>query len=166
MANVKSGNEEDRALREQLVKLLRGGEAHADLDSVLDGFPAEARAKKPKGAKHTAWQQVEHIRLALEDLLEFSTDSHYAAKKWPDDYWPKEEGPASAAAWNASVKGVKKTMADFEKLVKDPKTNLYAAIPWGDGQTIFREILLAAQHTSYHVGQLVALRIELGAWKD
>jgi hypothetical protein len=157
-------NLEDKALREQLVKFLRGSEAHAGLDSVLDGFPAAARGKKPKGAAHTAWQQLEHIRRALDDLLEFSTDSHYTAKEWPGDYWPKEAGPKSAAAWSASVRGVKKTMADFEKLVRNPETNLYAAIPWGEGQTILREVLLAGQHTSYHVGQLVALRRELGAW--
>lgn len=166
MANADDRKTEDRALREQLVKFLRGGEAHADLDSVLDDFPVEARGTKPKGAAHTAWQQVEHIRRTLEDLFEFSTDSHYTPKKWPDDYWPKEAAPDSSAAWSASVKAVRKTMADFEGLVRNPETNLYAAIPWGDGQTILREALLVGQHTSYHVGQLVALRRELGAWKE
>ncbi|HEX4039194.1 MAG TPA: DinB family protein [Acidobacteriaceae bacterium] len=156
---------DDGALREQLVKFLSGGEAHAELKAVVDDFPEKARGAKPKGAEHSAWQQVEHIRLALEDLLEFSTNPNYAAKKWPDDYWPEEDAPENDAAWKAAVRGLKKTLADFEKLVKDPETNLYAAIPWGDGQTIFREVLLAGQHTSYHAGQLVALRRELGVWK-
>jgi len=86
--------------------------------------------------------------------------------KWPDDYWPKEAAPPDDAAWDKSVRAVKKDMADFEKLVGDPESNLYAEIPWGEGQTILREVLLAGQHTSYHLGQLVVLRRELGAWKD
>jgi len=156
---------DDRALREQLVKFLSGGEAHAELSKVVDDFPATARGAKPKGAKHTGWQLLEHMRLALEDLLEFSTNSKYVAKKWPDDYWPKEDGPEDAAAWTTAVKALKKTLADFEKLVKNPESNLYATIPWGDGQTLLREVLLAGQHTSYHLGQLVSLRRELGVWE-
>ena len=156
---------EDRVLREQLVAFLRGGQAHADLHAVLDDFPKELRGAKPQGSPYSAWQLLEHIRLALDDLLEFSTDSHYVTKQWPEDYWPKEEAPATGAAWDASVKALRKGMADFEKLVGDPESNLYATIPWGDGQTLLREVLLAGQHTSYHVGQLVLLRRQLGAWK-
>jgi len=157
---------EDHALREQLVKFLRGGEAHAELKAVLDDFPVKARGVAPKGAEHSAWQELEHIRIALHDLLDFSTNSHYVAMKWPDDYWPKEAAPEDAAAWDKSVRALKKDMADFEKLVGDPESNLYASIPWGDGQTILREVLLAGQHTSYHLGQIVLLRRLLGAWKD
>lgn len=159
-------NAEDRALREQLVKFLRGGEAHADLKSVLDDFPVKARGVVPKGAEHSAWQQLEHIRIALHDLLDFSTNSHYEAMKWPDDYWPKEAAPKDSAAWDKSVRALKKDIADFEKLVGDPESNLYATIPWGDGQTLLREVLLAGQHTSYHLGQIVLLRRMLDAWKD
>lgn len=159
-------NADDQALREQLVQFLGGGQAHAELSKVLEDFPAAARGTKPKGAAHTGWQLLEHIRFALEDLLEFSTKPEYVAKEWPEDYWPKEDAPADAAAWTSAVRSVKKTLADFEKLVKNPETNLYATIPWGDGQTILREVLLAGQHTSYHLGQLVSLRRELSAWKD
>ena len=148
------------------MKFLRGGEAHAELKAVLDDFPVKARGVAPKGAEHSAWQELEHIRIALHDLLDFSTNSHYVAMKWPDDYWPKEAAPEDAAAWDKSVRALKKDMADFEKLVGDPETNLYASIPWGDGQTILREVLLAGQHTSYHLGQIVLLRRLLGAWKD
>lgn len=160
MANV-----DDRALRAQLVEFLRGGSAHAELKAVLDDFPKELRGKKPKGAPHTAWQLLEHIRIALHDLYDFSTNDKYVAPKWPDDYWPKEEAPASNEAWDASVRAVKKDLADFEKLVGAPESNLYATIPWGEGQTLLREVLLAGQHTSYHLGQIVLLRRELGAWK-
>jgi uncharacterized damage-inducible protein DinB len=159
-------NAEDRALRKQLVEFLRGGSAHAELKTVVDDFPAELRGKTLKGMPHSAWQLLEHIRLALHDLLDFSTNSHYEALKWPDDYWPKEAAPPDDAAWEAAVRAVKKDLADFEKLVGDPESNLYAEIPWGEGQTLLREVLLAGQHTSYHVGQLVVLRRELGAWKD
>ncbi|HTW46560.1 MAG TPA: DinB family protein [Acidobacteriaceae bacterium] len=157
---------EDRVLRENLVEFLRGASAHVDFESVVKGFPAELRGKKPKGAEHSAWQLLEHIRLALDDLYDFSTNSKYVAQKWPDDYWPKEAAPPSDAAWNASVRAVRKGLAEFEKLIADVHTNFSATIPWGEGQTILREVLLAGQHTSYHVGQLVSLRKELGAWKD
>jgi hypothetical protein len=157
---------EDRELREQLVKFLRGGEAHAEFKTVLDDFPVKARGVVPKGAEHSAWQEMEHIRIALHDLLDFSTNPNYVAMKWPDDYWPKEAAPESDDGWDASVRAVKKDVADFEKLVGDPESNLYASIPWGEGQTLLREVLLAGQHTSYHLGQIVLLRRILGAWKD
>lgn len=157
---------EDRALREQLVEFLRGGSAHAELKSVVDGFPKELLDKKPKGSPHSAWQLLEHIRIALHDLYDFSTNPNYAQPQWPDDYWPKEAAPPDSHAWDASVRAVKKTLADFEALIGKPETNLYATIPWGQGQTILREVLLAGQHTSYHLGQLVSLRKELGTWKD
>jgi uncharacterized damage-inducible protein DinB len=157
---------EDRALREQLVKFLSGGEAHAEFKDVLNDFPVAARGAVPKGAGHSAWQELEHIRIALHDLLDFSTNPHYVAMKWPDDYWPKEPAPKNDAAWDASVRAVKKDIADFVKLVGDPESNLYATFPWGDGQTLLREVLIAGQHTSYHLGQIVLLRRLLGAWKD
>jgi hypothetical protein len=157
-------NADDQALREQLVTFLRGGEAHADLKSVVDGFPLKLRGEVPRGAEHSAWQQLEHIRIALHDLLDFSTNPHYVQPEWPEDYWPKEAAPADAEAWEESVKAVKKDLADFEKLVGTPESNLYATIPWGQGQTLLREVLLAGQHTSYHLGQMVLLRRLLGAW--
>jgi hypothetical protein len=157
-------NADDHALREQLVTFLRGGEAHADLKSVVDGFPLKLRGEVPRGAEHSAWQQLEHIRIALHDLLDFSTNPHYVQPEWPEAYWPKEAAPADAEAWEESVKAVKKDLADFETLVGNPESNLYATIPWGQGQTLLREVLLAGQHTSYHLGQLVLLRRLLGAW--
>jgi len=155
---------EDRALRDQLIEFLRGGSAHADLKAVLEDFPAKARGAKPEGAEHTPWQLLEHIRIALHDLLDFSTNSNYVQPEWPKDYWPKEEGPENDAAWDTSVAAVKKDIADFVKLVGNADSNLYATIPWGEGQTLLREVLLAGQHTSYHLGQIVLLRRELGAW--
>ncbi len=108
---------EDRELRELLVKFLRGSEAHAEFKDVLDDFPVAARGAVPKGAEHSAWQELEHIRIALHDLLDFSTNPNYVQPNWPEDYWPKEAAPASDAAWDASVRAVKKDIEDLEKLV-------------------------------------------------
>lgn len=153
------------ALRQHLVELLRGGHAHADLDSALDGLPAKLRGVKPKGCPYTAWQLLEHIRIAVWDILEFSRDAKHVSPKWPDGYWPKTETPPSAAAWSKSLLRLRADMKTVEKLVLSRKTDLFARIPHGTGQTVLREVLLIADHNSYHVGQLVLLRRLLGAWK-
>lgn len=157
---------DDQLLRKQLVEFLRTAHAHADLFSALKDFPPELAGKKPPGAPHSAWQLLEHIRITLNDLLVFSTDSKYVAPTWPDAYWPKESAPKDASAWNTSVKALKAELEDFEKLIQNPESNLYARIPWGEGQTLLREALLAIDHNSYHVGQLIMLRKQLGAWQD
>jgi hypothetical protein len=154
----------DQQLRDELVDSLKKGNAHVDLFSALKGFPEDLYGKKPKGSPHTAWQLLEHIRIAMNDLLVFSTDSNYVAPKWPDDYWPEQDTPKDADAWHGSLKALKADMGAFEKLIRNPKSNLYAKIPWGDGQTLLREVLVAIDHNSYHVGQLVTLRQQLGAW--
>ena len=153
---------DDKHLRDQLVDFLRKGNAHIELFSALKDFPEELYGKKPKGAPHSAWQLLEHIRIALKDLLVFSTDPNYVAPKWPDGYWPKQDAPENPAAWKTSVKAIKADLDAFEKLIQNPGSNLYAPIPWGDGQTLLREVLLAIDHTSYHVGQIVMVRKQLG----
>ncbi|MFZ0663301.1 MAG: DinB family protein [Acidobacteriaceae bacterium] len=156
---------DDVLLREQLIESLEKGNAHVDLFSALKDFPEDLYGRKPKGAPHSAWQLLEHIRLSLNDLLVFSTDSNYVAPKWPDAYWPREDAPENAGAWRASVKALRADLNAFAQFIRNPASNLYAPIPWGDGQTLLREALLAIDHTSYHVGQLVMLRKQLGAWK-
>lgn len=152
---------DDKLLRDQLVAALREGHAHIDLFSALKGFPEALYGKKPKGAPYSAWQLLEHIRIALNDLLVFSTDPNYVAPKWPDAYWPKQAAPENAAAWKTSVKALKADLSALEKLIQNPDSNLYARIPWGDGQTLLREVLLAIDHNSYHLGQFVLLRKQL-----
>jgi len=156
---------DNRELREQLVELIRGGSAHADVKSALADFPADKRGVKPDGAPYNAWQLLWHMNVALHDLLEFCTNPKYLAPKWPDEYWPKEELPPSNAAWNATVRALEVDLAAFERMIKDPAQNMYATIPWGDGQTVLREILLAADHNSYHLGQIILLRKLIDAWK-
>lgn len=154
---------DDLLLREQLVDALQKGNAHVDIFSALKGFPEEHYGKKPHGAPHTAWQLLEHIRFTLNDLLVFSTNSNYTAPKWPDAYWPKEDAPKNPAAWKTSVKALQADLNAFEKLLRNPESNLYARIPWGDGQSLLHEALLAIDHSSYHVGQLMMLRKQLEA---
>ncbi|MBV8522315.1 MAG: DinB family protein [Acetobacteraceae bacterium] len=157
---------DDKLLRDHLLELLKGASAHVDFSSALADFPEAFRAAKPHGAPHSAWQLLEHTRIALHDLLEFCANSHYLPPKWPDDYWPPHEGPSTTGAWNESVAAARADFDEFIKLVEDPATNLYATIPWGEGQTILREVLLAADHTSYHLGQIVFLRKQLDAMQS
>ena len=107
---------------------------------------------------------LEHLRLAQWDILDFSVNAKYQAPKWPDDYWPKEKAPADEKAWGKSVRAFKKDLTAMVALVEDEKTDLFAKIPHGDGQTILREALLVADHNAYHIGQLVLMRKMLGAW--
>jgi len=155
----------DKALRSHVLELLKGGHAHADLDSALADFPAKLRGQKPKGSEHTAWQLLEHIRIALWDILEFSRNAKHVSPKWPEGYWPKTEAPPSAAAWNTSIRKVRADQKAMEKLVTSARSDLLAPIPHGTGQTLLREALLLADHNAYHIGQLVLLRRLLGAWK-
>jgi hypothetical protein len=153
----KSGSN-DQALREHLLYLLRGGGAHIGFSDALDDWPLQLTGTKVAKFPHTAWMLLEHMRLALWDILEFSRNSKYAPKKWPDDYWPASEAPADERALKASIAAFKKDLRTMEELVANPKIDLYATIPWGEGQTLLREALLAADHNAYHLGQLVMLR--------
>ena len=154
---------EDAALREQLVALLKGGQAHATLSDAVAHFPANRISERPAGTPYSAWQLVEHIRITLHDILEFATNSEYVELDWPSGYWPKNAGPGKNESWDATVKAIHADMKSFEALVHSQDSNLYATIPWGkSGETLLREVLLAADHTSYHLGELVLLRRVLG----
>jgi hypothetical protein len=153
-----------KQLREHVLYLLNGGGAHARFDHVVKDMPEELRGEKPNGLPHSAWMLLEHLRLAQWDILEFSRNSKHKSPKWPEGYWPKTEGPPIAPAWNRSVQQFRKDLKAMQELVANPKTDLYARIPWGDGQTILREALLLADHNAYHLGQLVDVRRLLGAW--
>jgi hypothetical protein len=155
----------DAELRKHLLELLDGGHAHASFDDVVADFPANFRAEIPKGLPHSAWMLLEHMRLAQWDILDFSRNSKYKAMKWPQDYWPKTPAPPDAAAWEKSIKSFRDDLDAMKKLVNDPKTDLFAKIPWGEGQTTLREALLVADHNSHHLGQLIDVRRLLGIWK-
>jgi DinB superfamily len=156
----------DQTLRQHLLYVLKGGGAHAKFDDVIENFPAKLRGQKADGLPHTAWMLLEHMRIAQWDILEFSRDRKHVSPQWPEGHWPKTEAPPSAAAWTNSIQDFRKGLKEMESLVANPKTDLYAPIPWGDGQTVLREALLVADHNAYHLGQLVSLSRLLGAWKE
>jgi hypothetical protein len=145
-------------VRKHLVDLLRMEGAHLTFDEAVKGFPIELRGAKPKGAPHTPWQLLEHLRIAQWDILDFSRNAAYQEMKWPDDYWPKTEAPPDDAAWDRSVEQFRRDLKAMEKLVSDASVDLTARIPHGTGQTVLREALLVADHNAYHLGQLVFVR--------
>ena len=156
---------QDRAVREHVIALLRGGNAHLTLDNVLDGLPADLRGVKPAGLPYSVWQLLEHMRLAQWDILEFSRNPHHVSPKFPEGYWPASATP-DEAAWDASVKAFRADLKAMERLVAARSTDLAARIPHGDGQTVLREALLLGDHNAYHIGQILLARRLLGAWKD
>jgi hypothetical protein len=158
-------NNHEKSLRQHLLELLAGGSAHAKFEDVVKGLPANLRGAKPAKFPHTPWMLLEHLRLAQRDILEFSRNSKHVSPDWPSGYWPKTVAPPTAAAWNKSVEQFRSDLNALQKLVANPKTDLFARIPWGDGQTILREALLVADHNAYHLAQFVDVRRLLGSWK-
>ena len=152
-------------LRAQLTKILEWEDAHASLDHAIEGIPAAVRGKVPEGAAHSAWQLVEHLRIAQHDILDFCVNPSYEEIPSMEEYWPKGAAPPSDAAWTKSIDALRHDRAQLQRLAEDPKVDLFARIPHGSGQTYLRELLLVADHNAYHAGQLVALRKQLGAWK-
>jgi hypothetical protein len=155
---------DDLVLRDQLAALLKGGGAHARFSEAIAAFPTNKRGVLAEGLPHTGWQLLEHLRIAQWDILEFSRNAKHSSPTFPEGYWPKTSDPADEAAWDKSVASFEKNLQEMIRLVKDPKTDLYAKIPHGEGQTILREALVLADHNSYHLGQLVDLRRALGVW--
>ncbi len=155
----------EQSLRQHLLELLRGGAAHATFDDAMKGLPAKLRGAKPEKFPHTPWMLLEHLRLAQWDILEFSRNAEHVSPAWPVGYWPKTEAPPSIAAWNKSVQQFRRDLKAMQNLVANRKTDLFARIPWGDGQTILREALLLADHNAYHIAQLVDVRRMLGDWR-
>ncbi|HYW40588.1 MAG TPA: DinB family protein [Terriglobales bacterium] len=152
----------DQPLRDHLLYLLNGGGAHANFDAAMGDWPVQLAGVKVASFPHTAWMLLEHMRLGQWDILEFSRNSKHVSPKWPEGYWPASEAPADEKAWTASMAAFRKDLQTMERLVRDRKVDLYARIPWGDGQTILREAQLVADHNAYHLGQLVMLRKSIG----
>lgn len=155
----------DQSLREHILSLLKGGNAHLDFDTAVKGLPVELRGKRPKGSPHSPWELLEHLRIAQWDILEFSRDANHESPKWPEGYWPPAPAPPGTTAWTKSVKQFRQDLEAMCALVENPSTDLFAPIPHGQGQTILREALLVADHNAYHLGQLVLTRRLLGAWR-
>jgi uncharacterized damage-inducible protein DinB len=149
---------QNKALREQFIQAMRGDQAHIDFESATSDLSAELGGVKPEGAPHTAWQLLEHLRIAQHDILEFVRDPKHKSPKWPEGYWPKTEAPPYKQAWDASLAAFRKEAQAMEDLVQDPNQDLFKSIEGGTGQTLLREALVIAAHNSYHLGQLVFLK--------
>jgi hypothetical protein len=156
----------DRAVRAHLLWLLRGGDAHLTFDRAVAGLPARLRGVRPAGLPYSPWMLVEHLRLAQWDILEFTRNPRHRSPPWPAGYWPQDAAPPDPAAWRSSLAAFRRDLRAMQRLVASPRTDLFARIPHGEGQTVVREALLVADHNAYHLGQLVVLRRLLGAWSE
>ena len=153
-------------IRKQLIALLNGGQAHSTFDEVIKDFPAKHRGTVPANLPYSAWQILEHLRIALHDILDFSAPptGGYQPIEWPDGYWPKSPEPPSAHAWDITISAIRKDLGTFEALITRPEADLYKPFRWGEGQNLLREALLIADHNAYHLGELVVIRRLLGIW--
>ena len=154
-----------KLLISELVKLLNGGGAHATFKDAIKNLPADLRGVTPENMPYSIWQLTEHIRIAQWDILEFSRNPRHISPKWPEEYWPKEKSPKNDAAWKACIKQIKLDREAFIALLEDIEADLFKPFPHGDGQNLLREAMLIADHNSYHVGEVVAIRRLLGDWK-
>jgi hypothetical protein len=152
----------DKSLRDHVLYLLRDGGAHVDFDSAMGDWPIQLAGAKVANFPHSAWMLLEHMRIAQWDILEFSRNPRHKSPPWPEGYWPTSEAPPDEKAWKDSMAAFKKDLRAMEQLVSNPRSDLFAKLPWGEGQTVLREGLLVADHNSYHLGQLVMLRKCIG----
>jgi DinB superfamily len=157
---------DDLVLREQLAKLLEGGEAHVNGDAALAGVNPQLRNTRPPGHEHSVWEELEHIRIAQQDILRYTLDASWKSPAWPDGYWPAGTESVTDAVWQASVDGARADLNELIALVQDTTLDLTARIPHGGWRTYLRQILLVADHNAYHFGQIVQTRKALGDWKS
>ena len=151
------------ALREHLINLLDWESAHVGFAAAVAGIPSELRGVQPEGLPHSPWQLLEHLRICQLDILEFCRNPAYQEPPM-EDYWPKTSAPPNPEAWENSISSFLQDLEAMKKVAADPKLDLFATIPHGNGQTYLREVLLVADHNAYHVGQIVAVRRLLGCW--
>jgi hypothetical protein len=162
----KQSADEQGPLRKQLIDLLHGGQAHASFEDAIKDFPANLRGTVPPNLPYSAWQLLEHLRIAQRDILHFSAPptGGYHPMRWPQDYWPQSAEPPTAHAWDQAIAAIDSDQKHFVALIENPFSDLYKPFRWGEGQNLLREALLIADHNAYHVGELILLRRLLGAW--
>jgi hypothetical protein len=152
------------AVRQQLIALLTGSNAHQSFDEAIGNLPVELRGVIPDKLPYSIWQLVDHIRIAQEDILEFSRNPDYVSPPWPDGYWSKDPGPADNATWYKAIAQIQSDRDAFIALLNDSEQDLYRPFAHGTGQNLLREALLIADHTAYHVGEILIIRRLLSAW--
>jgi hypothetical protein len=153
------------ALRTELARLLAWEDAHVGFDAAIGGIPTDRRGVRPAGLPYSLWQLLEHLRRTQRDILDFCINPEYRELSWPDDYWPSTPDPPSPAAWEDSIRQYREDRQALQDLAASGDVNLTATIPHGNGQTYFRELVLAADHAAYHIGELVVVRRLLGLWE-
>jgi hypothetical protein len=149
--------QEDDSVRKHVLSLLRGSSAHISFDDFISGFPADLCNRHIDGLPYTPWQVLEHMRLALWDILEFSRDANHVSPEFPKGYWPQPNEAGTTALWQETVDAFRNDLQQMQSLLDDPATDLHAKIPHGDGQTILREALVVADHNAYHLGVLAVM---------
>ena len=154
---------EIETIKKELLNLLSGKNAHATFEKAVADFPMENINSKVEGVDHSSWQLLEHMRLAQLDILDFMLNPDYKERQFPADYWPKEK-TATPEMWNETIKSFKNDLNEYVKIVNNPSTDFFSPIPHAKDYTIYREILLVADHNSYHTGQVVIMRKILGIW--
>lgn len=154
----------DEILRENLLALLTGEHARMSFDEAVRHFPVDRINEKLPNADYSPWALLEHMRIAQEDILDFIKNPNYEEKEWPKDYWPPRGKKATQTDWEKTINEFKRDFAEMESIVKDPKTDLYRGIPWGDGITILREIVTLASHNAFHLGEFAIIRQAMGTW--
>ena len=156
----------DDVLRKNLVDLLQGGQAHVTPKNVLSGIRPELRTVRPAAGLHSIWEELEHIRIAQEDILRYTLDPSWQSPPWPDGYWPAPNEDLTEEMWSASVSGFFADLDEVIALVQDANLDLTAQIPHGEWRTYLREVFLVADHNAYHLGQIVQIRKLLGNWPE
>ena len=155
-----------QVLRDHLLELIGQASAHADFDKAVFDFPKGVRSKRVPGSPHTGWRLVEHMRITQGDILAFARDARHVSPKWPDEYWPGGDAPPKPGDWDKTIKAYRADRAALMDLISDPHTDLLTPLLHGQGQTLAREAMLAADHAAYHIGQLILLRQVLGCWSN
>lgn len=166
--STKQATDELAPLRKQLIDLLGGGQAHITFDEAVKDFPTDLRGVVPPNLPYSAWQLLEHLRIAQRDILHFSAPptGGYHPMRWPQDYWPQSPEPPTGHAWDQSIEAIHSDLKHFIALIENPSSDLYKPFRWGEGQNLLREALLIADHNAYHLGELIVLRRVLGAWPE
>ena len=154
----------DELIRNHLVWLLQGGDAHMTFMETISGFPLDRRGELFPNGSYSAWALLEHLRITQWDILDFITNSDYKYLQWPKDYWPAQDKQATPEDWHSTIAKFENDQKALVRIVEDPKTDLYSPIAHGTGKTILREVLLVADHNAYHIGEFAIMRQVMGTW--
>ncbi len=154
----------DTILRQQLLDLLRGGQAHMSLDHAVADFPEMYFNARPPNVTYTFWHLIEHLRFAQWDILDYMRNPDYQWPSWPADYWPAPDAQADETQWNETLSRFRDDLRALEVMVENPAIDLGAPLPYAPQHTYLRELLLVADHNAYHVGEFAILRQVMGLW--